>query len=243
VGTIGIIGIIAALEQEIRHLIRDLENVRTVTTGSVTIHQGELSGRPVILAVSGAGKRAAERGAAALVEHFRPSIIVSTGFAGGLSEEATAGTIVYGSDLVDEAGGRETFPFPAGSAILPGEIRGVVLTTRHFVSAVNHRKELRDRFGAAAVDMESIHIARIARREAIPFVVARVISDDLSAELPVMRSVTDGDGRIDIRRAVPYFLRHPGTVVPFVRFIIRLDAHAVTLDACLRRLIMSLPAG
>ncbi len=238
----GTIAIIAALEQELKPLIRDLKIDRSMTVGPVVIHQGEVSGKPVVLVVSGEGKRGAERGAAALVGHCRPSIIVSTGYAGGLSEEAASGTIVYGSDLVDEEGGRETFVFPAGLALLPGEIRGVVLTTRHFVSAVNHRKQLRDRFGAAAVDMESIHLGRVARREGIPFVVARIISDDITAELPVLRSVMDRDGRIAVGRAVPYFLRHPGTFVPFVRFMIRLDAHAVTLAACLKRLIVSLDA-
>lgn len=235
------IGIIAALTLELKPLIRDLGDSRSEAFGPLVIRRGEVSGRSVSLAVSGAGKKAAERGAAALIEFSRPSLIVSTGFAGGLSEEAAAGRVVYGSDLVDEAGDRETFPIPAGFTHPAGGLSGLILTTRHFVSAVDHRRQLRDRFGAVAVDMESIHIGRIARQAGIPFIVARVISDDLSAELPVMRSVMNGDGSVHLPRAIAYFVRHPGTAVAFMRFMAGLNAHARTLDEHLRRLIVSLP--
>lgn len=235
------IGIIAALTLEISPLIRDLENPRSESVGPVVIHRGEVSGRPVSLSVSGAGKKAAERGAAALIESSRPSLIVSAGFSGGLSAEATAGRVVYASDLVDEAGNRETFPAPAGFMRPAGGLSGALLTTRYFVSAVDHRRRLRDRFGAVAVDMESIHIGRIARQAGIPFVAARVISDDLSAELPVMESVMKKDGSVDLPRAIAYFVRHPGTAVAFMRFMAGLNAHARTLDGHLRRLIVSLP--
>jgi adenosylhomocysteine nucleosidase len=237
------IGIIAALSQELDPLIRCLENARSETFGPIVIHHGEVSGRPVSLAISGEGKKAAERGAAALIESCRPSLIVSTGFAGGLTEEAAAGTIVCGGDLVDETNARETFDVPDGPALLAGGVRGVIITTRHFVSAVDHRRLLRDRFGAVAVDMESIHIGRIAREAGIPFIVARIISDDLTADLPDMRSVMNRNGSVAVVRAVLYFVRHPGTLVAFIRFVANLNAHARTLNGYLRRLIAALPDG
>lgn len=237
------IGIIAALRQEVEPFIEGLETPRSITARRLVIHQGEISGRPVSLVVSGVGRKAAVNATKSLIESSRPDLIISTGFAGGLAEEAVAGTAVYGSDLVDDAGGRVTFGVPDGFALPEGGVWGVILTSRYFISAVDHRRRLRDRFGAVAVDMESIHIGRVARAAGIPVIVARIISDDLSAELPVMGSVMAGDGRLAIGRAIAYFARHPGTIIGFVRFMGNLTAHARTLNGCLRRLIVSLPTG
>lgn len=237
------IGIIAALAQEVAPFVAGLDAARRQTVGDFVIHQGEVLGRPVSLVVSGVGKKAAQNATAALIGFSRPGLIVSTGFAGGLAEELAAGTVVYSNRLVDDAGARETFDIPDGLAALPAATWGVVLTSRRFVSAVDHRRQLRERFGAAAVDMESVHVCRVARGSAIPVVVVRVISDDLSAELPVMGSVMKRDGRLDLGRAIPYFASHPKMIIPFVRFMGKLAGHADTLNGSLRRLISSLPAA
>jgi len=237
------IGIVSALRQEGAPFIAGMDGVCGRTVGRFVIETGTIGGRCVSLVVSGVGRRPAREAAEALIEFSRPSLIVSTGFAGGLSEEAAAGVVVCGCDLVDEEGDRETFSVPDGFVLPAGGVWGVIVTSRHFVSAIDHRRELRDRFGAVAVDMESIHIGRAARAAGIPVLVTRVISDDLSAELPVMSSVTKMDGTVDVGRAIPYFIRHPGTIAAFIRFMTGLNTHADTLSDGLRRLVMSLSAG
>ncbi len=235
------IGIIAALKQEADPFIKGLDDYGSRRAGSCTIHEGTVAGRPISLIISGVGGRAARDAAGLLIGSSRPNLIISIGFAGGLTEKAAAGTVVIGSELVDDAGRRDTLTVPDGFVPPAGGMRGVILTSRGFIHAVDHRRQLRQRFGAVAVDMESIHIGRIARAAAIPVLVVRVITDDVSAELPVMGRVMTKEGQIDIGRAIPYFLFHPGTIGPFVRFVRNLTSHADTLNRYLRQLIISLP--
>jgi adenosylhomocysteine nucleosidase len=236
------IGIIAALMQEAAPLIRGLDEPRYTPIGPYPAHRGTVSGRPVTVVISGEGRKAAG-GAEALIEAARPDLIISVGYAGGLIEGIGAGSVVVSNELVDDAGGREVFPTPGRFVPPAGGVWGVVLTSRRFIFAVDHRRELSDRFGAVAVDMESIHIGRIAREAGIGFLVVRVISDDLSAELPHMGSVMTEEGRLHIRRAIPYFLQHPGTIIPFIHFVGNLDAHADTLNRYLTEVIGSLPTA
>lgn len=237
------IGIIAALMQEAAPLIRGLDDPRYTPIGPYPAHRGTVFGRPVFLVISGVGRRSAENATQVLIEAVRPNLIISVGYAGGLIEGIGAGSVVVSNELVDDAGGREVFPILDRFVPPAGGVRGVVLTSRRFIFAVDHRRELSDRFGAVAVDMESIHIGRIAREAGIGFLVVRVISDDLSAELPHMGSVMTEEGRLHIRRAIPYFLQHPGTIIPFIHFVGNLDAHADTLNRYLTEVIGSLPTA
>lgn len=232
------IGIVVAQWQEAAPLVRTLENRRKRPVGSFTMFEGDIGGKSVSIIISGVGRRAAQGAASALIKSVSPAIVISSGFAGGLLPDYPAGTIVVSRELVDDAGLREIFPTRDALFSVPPAKTGVVLTSSRFVSSVRHRRELNERTRAVAVDMESIHVARVSREAGIPFLVVRVISDDLSAELPVMAEIFTRDGRLSVMRAISYFLRHPRFLLPFVRFMRNLDAHAVSLARYLTDLIV-----
>ena len=234
------VGIVAAIQTEAAHLIKSLVNPRTGRIGSLTVFRGDIGDKAVSIIISGVGRRAAQDAAEALIKEGSPDLIISTGFAGGLSPDFPRGGIIVSCDLVNESGERETFSTLDSFVTPPPGKRGVVMTSSHFVSSTRHKKELNERLGAIAVDMESFHVGRVARGAGVPFLVVRVISDDLSHELPVMGSFFTKDGRLDLGGAILYFLRHPATCIPFVRFMVELDSHAKTLNRYLGELIVSL---
>jgi adenosylhomocysteine nucleosidase len=234
------IGVIAAIETEAAPLIRSLKNRCRGRTGAFDLVSGDIGDKSVSVVVSGVGGRAAADAAGALIGGNSLDLIVSIGFAGGLVPDFPQGTIVVSHEVAGEAGDRAAFPTLDGFVVPPPGKGGVVVTSSRFVYATKHKRDLAERLGAVAVDMESLYVGRVAQEAGVPFLVVRVISDDLSHELPVFGSFFTKEGRLDLTRAIPYFLRHPGTLIPLVRFMGGLVRHAATLDRYLRRLIAGL---
>ncbi len=92
--------ILSALPQEQHGLIELLRQPRKVSHAGRDFWQGELHGRPVLLALSKIGKVAAATTATALIERFGVGRIVFTGVAGGLGEGVNVGDVVVATDFV-----------------------------------------------------------------------------------------------------------------------------------------------
>jgi len=97
------LGIVAALPQEITHLIEQLRldpEMRTVTIGRREYHIGALWGRPCVVTLARIGKVAAATTAAAMIHAFDVGAIVFTGVAGGLGVGLRVGDIVVARTLM-----------------------------------------------------------------------------------------------------------------------------------------------
>jgi len=92
--------ILSALPQEQHGLIELLRQPRQLSHAGRDFWQGELHGRPVLLALSKIGKVAAATTATALIERFGVGRIVFTGVAGGLGEGVNVGDVVVATDFV-----------------------------------------------------------------------------------------------------------------------------------------------
>ena len=78
------IGIIGAMEEEIRLIKANLSKLNEITHHQVTFYQGYLENREVILVQSGIGKVNATITTVLLVQQFNVDLIINTGTAGGL---------------------------------------------------------------------------------------------------------------------------------------------------------------
>ncbi|NNM66531.1 MAG: 5'-methylthioadenosine/adenosylhomocysteine nucleosidase [Spirochaetales bacterium] len=94
------IGIIGAMEEEVRLLGEALREPRKITTGSLTFWTGHLENCSVVLVQSGIGKVNAAAACAVLIEKFGPEAVVNTGSAGGLSSGLALGDLVVAEALV-----------------------------------------------------------------------------------------------------------------------------------------------
>jgi hopanoid-associated phosphorylase len=138
--------------------------------------------------------------------------LISFGLAGGLDPKLDAGSVLLGRVIVHD-GER----FAADTAWcryleqrLP-QAQGVTLAgVDRPIAAASEKAALFASTGAAAVDMESHHAARLAREHALPFAALRVVADPAGRTLPAaalagMRT----DGTTDVAAVLGALVENP----------------------------------
>ena len=168
--------------------------------------EGELGGRRILLAETGAGARAAGAAAAELFARFAPVRWVGAGFAGALSPGLAVGSVVVSA--LDGGMAERAL------AVDPSVRRVTTSTTAGIAATRSEKARLLSLAGGglpAIVDMESA--AWAAAAQAIPGVLIRVVTDAAEDEIPefIAASVTE-DGAADRARIVRHALLHPSSI-------------------------------
>ena len=146
-----------------------------------------------LLCVSGLGRERAERAARALVGEGAESL-VSFGLAGGLDPELRPGELLLPAKVLAADG--SAFPTDLDwrrrlemhlESRLEGKLPCRPLTLIETETVLKNAMEKSDtwrRSGAAATDMESTAVARVAREAGLPLLVARSICDPAELAIP-----------------------------------------------------------
>jgi adenosylhomocysteine nucleosidase len=175
------VAIVAALEREVRPLVRDWQ-----------VSEKEHEGRrfrffehgEAVLVCGGIGSEAARRAAEAILALYKPQELFSVGFAGALDSTLKVGDIVCPARVVNAG--------DASSALIEGGTG--VLISFGTVASPAQKAKLRESYGAAAVDMEAASVARAAEFQGIRFRAIKVISDASDFELPPTERFVDARG-------------------------------------------------
>lgn len=146
--------------------------------------------------------------------------LASFGVAGGLDPELRPGDLIVACEI-DAEGGRTQAAKAWRDRIvrrLPGARVGVIAGVEGIAATVGAKCALRDRTGAAAVDMESHRVAAVARDRALPFVAIRAIADRADQGVPAAALAAVGpDGRVALGAGMRLVLRHPGSLPDLIR--------------------------
>ena len=189
------IGIIAAMEKEIKKYqeIFDL----TKTNNQLDIYEGNYEDKKIILCLSGIGKVNAAITTQYLIDIYHPDYIINSGCAGSLVESVK----VLDTILVDFACYHDFTPIRIMESCVPdnGKIKsnqqllnkvkeildqekisyhiGGIASGDCFVTSSKMRDDIYNRTNCLAVDMESASIGHTAKKNEIPFLIIRSISD------------------------------------------------------------------
>lgn len=179
----------------------------------------------VLLLQAGMGLNGAAR---ALVRLDKPALILSAGFCGGVGPGLGLGDVVVASHVM-----RNTDSFPAEPSILKSATRalktiglpfhvGPILTVDEVVNPAEGFPGRAD-LQILAVDMESAYLADAARRQSIPFLGIKVVSDTPAEPWAAeARRFLDLDGRLKAVSLAATLFRHPSWIPRMVRLASKL---------------------
>ena len=201
------IGIICAIPNELRYF--NFTEIPIQKFGERTFYKGSHDKHELILVQSGLGKVNAAVVSTLLIEKFECELLLFSGVAGGIDPGIEIGEVIIGESLIQYDYGtlknRELLPFRPGSiptseskneleysldpkikhkikVSLPNVRMGIILTGDIFLQCEETQKELFEKYGAQAIDMEGAAVAQVAEQFGIPVIVVRCLSDLAGAD-------------------------------------------------------------
>jgi len=236
------VGVVAALGIEIGHLVDRLAGVRRYEARGLTVIEGELEDRLVVVAAAGAGVDAVRRGVERLMDGHRPRAIVSAGFAGALDPNLSRNDLIAPREVVDGRGGAIALDAAAAAAVPTVKVVGRLLLVDRIVGSVAEKARLRDERAADAIDMETFAAADAARARGVPFHALRVVSDDAATELPPeIGRMLNASGAYRVGAALRALAGRPSVLMDFWSLHAHAQQAADRLADALQVLLRNLP--
>jgi adenosylhomocysteine nucleosidase len=207
------IGIVCALSIELGAFLDRCQKVKKYRGGDFVFRGGYYDGIRVAVVESGMGFSVARRATQALLDGHTPDWLLSCGFAGSLSAEISTGSIVVADSIVDQHAQQLQIDLQMPANPSRGLFVGRLLTADKLVRTVDEKRQLAEKHGALAVDLESLAVAQVAHERKVRFLAIRVISDDLSSDLPPeILSVVGATGSLRLGAALGALVKRPGAV-------------------------------
>ena len=176
------VAIVAALEREIRRLVKSWRKVEHESEGrKFTFFETE----DTVAVFGGIGAEAARRATEAVIGLYHPDLVRSVGFAGALEPELKVGQILCPSRVIDAGD---------GSMVETGVGSGVLVSAAAIVG-IEGKAKLAEAYGAHAVDMEAAAVARGAQARGVRFMAVKAISDESDFAMPSLDRFVDRDGQ------------------------------------------------
>lgn len=199
-----IIGIIGAMELEIKLLKEKMVIERKETIAGFNYYIGKIQGKDVIIACCGEGKVNAASCTQILIDKFNVGCIINTGIAGSLHSKVKICDVVVSKDVtyhdVTKKQMKNFFPFKecfeGDKKLIKLAIKacekyklnnwnyhiGRIVSGECFISDSKMKKSIMEEYSPYCVEMEGAAIGHVAYINNIPFVVIRCISDNADDE-------------------------------------------------------------
>lgn len=222
-----ICGIIVALPEELT----------TLTSKRIDKGHCVFIADKLLVAYSGAGPKNAQSAAELLVSKGATQLM-SWGCAAALSPDLKSGDLTLADTLIDSddremAVDRDWHRHCL--SLLSQDMKvhtGRLAESKTIVSSSKDKKQLQSITGAVALDMESIAIAKVAKRNALPFVAIRAIVDPVEMDLPgAIEYSVNAQGDIILKRLLLFLAIHPFELPRLIRLGLQFAAAKKTLKS------------
>ncbi|MBC3886723.1 5'-methylthioadenosine/adenosylhomocysteine nucleosidase [Acetobacterium paludosum] len=201
------IGIIAAMDSEVREIKSVMEDCFKITHAGMTFFKGKLKQKEVVTVQCGIGKVNAAMCTQVLIDIFKVKAIINVGVAGAVHPDLEIGDIVISEDSCQYDMDARAFGHPLGeipnmditffkadktliklaeeAAIgLKAPYRiGRIMTADLGVDSKAIKEKLFAEFGGLCCEMEGAAVGQVAVFNQVPYLVIRSISDQADANL------------------------------------------------------------
>ena len=216
------IGITFALRSESSDLVRRLREIERhddLIFGKIDPPSPRLrraGNRDVAIAHTGVGAKNCGARLETLVHKAKPRLVISSGFAGGVSNQLLVGDLILAENFSDMQ------LLASAQRIVANEQTHIVklFTATSIIESVAERNEIARASGAAAVDMETGAIAAVCTAHGLPLLSLRVISDTPSEPFPAPMSILFDleTQRTDMRKLFGYIIAGPTRIIRLLHF-------------------------
>jgi adenosylhomocysteine nucleosidase len=177
------IAIVAAIERELRPLIKSWRSTRAEHEGrEFTFYESDYA----VVVCGGIGAEPARHATEAVIARYSPELLVSAGVAGAVVPELHVGDTVFPTTVVDTRDGSRHETCIRDAAMGSSPLARTVLVSFPAVAGTAQKRQLAKSYGAHVVDMEGASVARAAQIHDLPFLAIKAISDDVDFELAEM---------------------------------------------------------
>jgi len=209
--------ILGALKDEIRLIKADMEVDKAIHIRPFSFFIGKFEGKEICLVQTGVGKRAMATAIDYTLQHLEPTLFMNIGYAGGLDPTLGVGDLIIATTVINEEDEtrfdtENKWIEKAKTIAAKAELRhhvGKIVTVKNAIEEPHQKAFMGTRFEAAAVDMESSAMAKIASEKGIPFLVVRTILDPLDMELPMIPEEAIVGGELQIGKLLGHIKKNP----------------------------------
>lgn len=203
------IGIIAAMEQEVKSLVEVMEEKSVTEKANQTFYDGTIYEQEVTVVRSGIGKVNAAIATVLLIDTFEVDTVINTGSAGGIGKGLSVGDLVLATELSYNDADAQVFGYAFGqipqmpdrytadqelikmvkAAALATDWsveEGLVVSGDSFIASKEQTNHIKEHFPEVLVtEMEGAAVAQTCYQFNVPFVVVRALSDTADEEASV----------------------------------------------------------
>ena len=222
------IAIIGAIKEEIAGIKQEMQVTHTLRWQTGNAFVGEWQGVSIVLVRSGMGRDRARRALVEIAEKWELKEVISIGYAGALDPSLEVGDLVVADQVIaidTSRPGEEMKSYSLDKEIfktIAGDHGRILLTVDRVAATPEDKKQLRDRYSAVAVDMETSALAEEAQARNLSFISVRAITDTADQELIDCSHLVAEDGDVSKLKAGWHVLTHPGDL----KGMIELGQHA-----------------
>lgn len=236
------------MPEEFKVVSDQLNEPAPLHIGMMKACRGVIAGHNMVVVETGMGFKNAARATEVVIETMAPSLLISTGFCGGVSKNLLVGDVVVAKEMYIAANGlieQVSINIPDSSLTLAARSQatgarifgGAFAGTPTIMQKSALARLLPDRTVNAVVEMESAAIAIVAAESGIPLIALRSVSDPFDEELGFsLDEFCDRHMRIRPAKVLWTMLRKPRIIPQLIRLARNSRIAADTLSVALKEL-------